>query len=152
MGYYTKYEFGWFFLNESIIGKKEKRLKEINLKEFMYNMDCYEHLLYNHSNKTDQPVDFDLVEIVSPEQKMKWYSHEEDMMNLTGIFPDLVFVLKGEGEDSGDSWIKIFHDGNQSFYQEQRSYKRPKDLPSKLTEKIKNAFCIEYTKEENNKQ
>jgi len=151
MGYNTKYEFNWFFFDESILDKKEKRIKEINLKEFMYNMDCYGHLLHN-GNKPDEPVDFDLIEIVSPEQKMKWYSHEEDMMNLTTIFPDLVFVLKGEGEDSGDSWIKIFHNGKQSFYQEQRSYQRPKNLPEKLTEKIKNTFCIEYTKEENNKQ
>ncbi len=40
-----------------------------------------------------------------------WYCHEKDMRILSCKFPDLVFFLHGEGEDSGDMWDKYFVDG-----------------------------------------
>jgi len=34
----------------------------------------------------------------------KWYHHEDDMKKFSKKYPDIVFVLDGEGEDSGDIW------------------------------------------------
>lgn len=41
----------------------------------------------------------------------KWYEHEEDMKELSLRFPDTVFDLFGDGEDSDDFWHKYFKNG-----------------------------------------
>jgi len=41
----------------------------------------------------------------------KWYGHEEDMKELSTRFPDFLFTLSGEGEESGDIWTKYFLGG-----------------------------------------
>ena len=38
----------------------------------------------------------------------KWYEHEEEMRQFSKRFPDVVFKLSGEGEESGDIWVKYF--------------------------------------------
>ena len=41
----------------------------------------------------------------------KWYSHEYHMKELSKIYPEITFLLEGEGEDSDDLWQKYFKDG-----------------------------------------
>jgi hypothetical protein len=41
----------------------------------------------------------------------KWYDHELDMIGFSEAYPKTVFKLEGEGEDSGDLWVKYFKNG-----------------------------------------
>lgn len=43
--------------------------------------------------------------------EIKWYDHDEHMRLLSREYPKLVFVLRGDGEESGDIWVKYYHDG-----------------------------------------
>lgn len=38
----------------------------------------------------------------------KWYEHEKEFRKFSFDHPDFLFVLHGEGEESGDVWNKYF--------------------------------------------
>jgi len=41
----------------------------------------------------------------------KWYCHEYNMKSLSKIYPETLFLLEGEGEESEDIWQKYFKNG-----------------------------------------
>lgn len=41
----------------------------------------------------------------------KWYSHQKDMIEYSLRYPDTVFELSGEGEESGDIWKEYYKNG-----------------------------------------
>lgn len=45
----------------------------------------------------------------------KWYEYDSDMIELSKRFPDLLFELYGDGEDSDDFWKSYYRDGNAQF-------------------------------------
>jgi len=48
---------------------------------------------------------------------MKWYSYDEDMIQLSKIYPLLTFLLQGEGrEDEVDVW-RCFYKNGKSLHQ-----------------------------------
>jgi hypothetical protein len=41
----------------------------------------------------------------------KWYDHEPDMLGLSEEFPEYVFQLVGNGEETGDYWVEYYKGG-----------------------------------------
>ena len=39
---------------------------------------------------------------------LKWYNHEEHMIEISKKYPNIVFVLHGEGEENGDIWNEYY--------------------------------------------
>ena len=45
----------------------------------------------------------------------KWYEHEDDLKKLSLLFPDVVFRVYGDGEESDDIWYKYFKNGKVQY-------------------------------------
>lgn len=45
------------------------------------------------------------------DDSIKWYDHESDLKIVSAKYPEIVFKLHGEGEESGDIWNKYFKAG-----------------------------------------
>ncbi len=78
-------------------------------------MGYYTRFELNTLQEFDQGGDFskELEDIsgYSLEEECKWYRHEKDMITLSKRHPYIVFQLNGEGEESGDLWVKYFKGG-----------------------------------------
>ena len=61
------------------------------------------------------PYDFEVGEDESPflDEPIKWYDHVEDMIKLSKIFPETLFILDGWGEEIGDVWRELYMDGER---------------------------------------
>lgn len=46
------------------------------------------------------------------EDSIKWYDCEKDMKYISKKFPNLLFEISGEGEESGDLWRAYFQNGD----------------------------------------
>ena len=47
----------------------------------------------------------------SSADSVTWYNHEQDIRELSLAYPDYVFTLYGDGDDSEDMWYKHFKNG-----------------------------------------
>ncbi len=62
--------------------------------------------------------------------KWKWYDHDEDMKILSVQFPEVTFILEGEGEEAGDLWRAYYKSGKMKTYEAKIVYDEydPKEL------------------------
>ena len=95
MGYSTRYNLTWKPLNEvpqyevdDLVGAAIRAAKEKD-SDFMYAID----------------------DSGESEDTCKWYDHEKEVKSFSKKFPKVLFMLSGEGEESGDIWKKFFLNG-----------------------------------------
>jgi hypothetical protein len=50
-------------------------------------------------------------------QDMSWYSWNEDIRKFSEKYPDVLFVVDGEGDDTEDLWISYFQNGKNQHVQ-----------------------------------
>jgi len=84
MGYYTYYTLSYYGFPED-----EQALCDFEPKESDFNLPPqYMKQLIADNGDND----------------WKWYDWLEDMRKLAKMFPNILFVLDGDGESSGDVW------------------------------------------------
>lgn len=84
MGYYTQYKLSIKVGNTDLIS------------EFVSENENADHALYENGETR---------------QECKWYDHEQELKSFSANHPETIFQLNGEGEESGDIWIKYFKNG-----------------------------------------
>lgn len=71
-----------------------------------------------------------------------WYEHEVNMEQLSAQFPDVLFELHGEGEESNDVWDKTFKGGTlvseRSDGEDLDRYKKLLTLTKELIKSVNN--------------
>ena len=91
---------------------------KISFMHFGKNKMPREADVVNALNKIN-PYDFEVEEDESPlledffEESIKWYDHVEDMIKLSKVFPETLFILDGWGEEIGDVWRELYMDGER---------------------------------------
>lgn len=112
MGYYTYYRLG--VKNEDKVPLERQREASLYLAELF---DCNEKEK-NLILEADYPfgwISYD---------SMKWYDWERDMTNVSERFPEIEFILYGEGEERDDTWRAFFKSG-KCIYQHAYIYYDP---------------------------
>jgi len=88
MGYYTR--FNLLMIQNPFI--EDGKI----IADLRSNNDCAERALDEFGNA---------------EEAVKWYEHEKEMKQFSKKYPNTIFCLHGEGEESEDIWNKYFCNG-----------------------------------------
>ena len=73
--------------------------------------DYYDLEIIAQFRKENENANWALGSDGSTNGECKWYDHEDEMREFSKKHPDVLFTLKGEGEESGDMWYKYFKNG-----------------------------------------
>lgn len=60
-------------------------------------------------------IEYALTEDWSCYDAVKWYDHDDDMIEVSKMFPDVLFCLHGEGETSEDMWDAYYLNGKMQY-------------------------------------
>jgi len=97
MGYYTYY---------SLEVDPDTAIPDI-VEALKNNPGLADTNLYGYALDWGNPYDG----MIPPLDNAKWYEHNENMLILSKLFPQVLFTLSGEGEESGDLWRTKYQDG-----------------------------------------
>ena len=56
------------------------------------------------------------------EGSTKWYEYDENMKTISKKYPETIFILEGEGEESGDIWKRYYLNGKVQVAEAKISY------------------------------
>lgn len=112
MGYLTRFDLTVQDTDHQMIGGKEQISHDLNQGRYVVLEDVIDELRARSNGAR-----FSLDEWGDALEESKWYDHETDMKVISAKYPSVLFTLKGEGEESGDLWIKYFLDGRMQTAQ-----------------------------------
>lgn len=89
-----------------------------------------EYSTYPGRHSVSEEVETQIQEYVDSNEEMqyslgytsKWYEHDDDMLELSEEFPDVLFRLFGMGEESGDLWYTYYLNGKMQHTQAKITY------------------------------
>ena len=96
MGYYTDFKVENNCEDKNRTNKIYNRLNAISGYEFGWGK--------SYSNKCAELLE------------AKWYTSDADMKQLSSEYPDILFTVYGDGEDSGDLWVAYYKTGKGTDY------------------------------------
>lgn len=122
MGYYTAYELEVDIQKPTTIPPKET-LETLSKEELadiiLNNKDWFDKEITVEDIiadlRKDEGAQYALDEDGSTYESCKWYEHQETMIKFSKKYPNVLFTMKGEGEEAGDVWHTYYKDGK---YQE----------------------------------
>lgn len=121
MGYYTTYNLKVKTTNETIKLSEKEILKELK-SEITPEREAELLIMLRDKKPTSDEIiklfreecedaSYALDEDGSCYESCKWYDHEVQLKAFSKKHPEVLFKLKGEGEESGNLWIKYFKNG-----------------------------------------
>lgn len=93
MGYYTCYTLAAEF--------DENAMAEARSNELIHEIELMG--VFTKDNDIE-----DLIRGFEISSYTKWYDYEKDMKILSAKFPEVLFTLSGDGENSEDLWMKYY--------------------------------------------
>lgn len=67
--------------------------------------------IIDNLRKASEGAKYAIDENGETEESSKWYDHEKDLIEFSKRYPSKVFILSGEGEETGDIWKSYFVNG-----------------------------------------
>jgi len=107
MGYYTDFSMEIYDSDgQCVIGTihSERDIHDIVMYPEQHRTDVVEALRYIKEHSDEY---YGLL----GEERCTWYDHQDEMKKVSNNYPDLVFILHGEGEEQGDIWTAYFCNG-----------------------------------------
>ena len=105
MGYTT-----WYTINTQENTYKISDIASYMNKKYMESDWFYPFDVDDYLDDNDV-YDFE----IECEEWNKWYEHDEEMLELSKHFPNVVFCLDGEGEENGDIWRTYYKNGKKQY-------------------------------------
>jgi len=81
------------------------------------SFDQKQKLLTSSSCAKEREVDMYIFD-----ENIKWYSHNENMIEISKELSDYVFILYGDGEESEDNWKNVYYRGRSTGVQQETYY------------------------------
>ena len=107
MGYYTRFE----------LSTKNNKYKVSDIAYYMKKEEHKTDKYYPFTNRFDKYLfeeevfDFEM----GSNGECKWYEYHEEMIELSKRFPETIFCLYGNGEETGDTWYKYYKNGKSQY-------------------------------------
>lgn len=97
MGYYTAYEL--------TVNRYDAR------SDTLSNVTPDDHDKIVEELRQLDVIGYALSDDLSCHDAVKWYYHDSDMIQISKMFPSVLFCLHGEGEETGDIWDSYYLNG-----------------------------------------
>ena len=107
MGYYTSYE-----LEAKKVYDLEILEKILVSRDLIRYVFCEGHLVNDMA-------------VFPTFENQKWYDHQEDMLEISKLLPDMKFKLHCTGEE-GEQWNEYFHNGKLEICDSRVIFDQPK--------------------------